>query len=490
MTDVQIRECRCLINGVWTEADDGAQFPVTDPATDRELARVPKCGAGETRRAIQGAAAALPAWRALPAIERGRILRRWAELILRDQERLARIMTAEQGKPLAEARAEIASGASYIEWAAEEGRRVYGEVIPAASAGKRILALREPVGVTTAITPWNFPSAMIARKAGPALACGCVMVVKPAEHTPLSAIALCELAIEAGVPAGVLSVVTGDAQAIGGEMLSNPLVRKLSFTGSTEVGRILMRKAATNLTRLSMELGGHAPLIVFEDADLDRAVEGAIATKFRNAGQTCICANRLLVHAGIHSKFLERFVDAARSLKVGIGISDDVKIGPLIDDDAVAKASAHVDDAIAQGGRVLCGGGTVKVAGAAGDRFFAPTVIEGLHPRMLCWREETFAPVAPVMQFESEQEAVRLANDTPFGLSAYFYTRDASRLLRVAEALEYGIVGANDSLPTTAQAPFGGVKHSGFGREGGRHVMHEYTNVKYLSWGIDPTLVS
>ena len=486
MGEAQIRQTRCLIGGRWIDADDGPEFPVHDPATGLEIARVPNCRGPETRRAIEAAAEALPAWREKPALERGQILRRWAESILREQERLARLMTAEQGKPLAEARGEIASGASYIEWAAEEGRRIYGETIPASSAGKRIFMLRQPVGVTAAITPWNFPMAMIARKAGPALACGCTIVIKPAEQTPLSAIALGELAIEAGVPGGVLSIVTGDAPAIGAEMLANPLVRKLSFTGSTEVGKLLMRQASQNLTRLSLELGGHAPLIVFDDADIEPAVKGAIASKFRNAGQTCICINRILVQSGIYDRFIERLTAAARALKVGNGLEPGVQIGPLIDDGASEKARAHVADAVARGGRVLCGGAAVAVGGASHGRFFAPTVIDGLTPQMLCWREETFAPLAPVMRFTTEPEAIRLANDTPFGLAAYFFTRDASRLMRVAEALDYGIVGANDTLPTTAQAPFGGVKQSGFGREGGRHVMHEYTSVKYVSWGIDP----
>lgn len=477
-------QTRNLIGGEWVGADSGREFQVRNPATDEVVAMAPDCGAEETRRAIGSAAQALPGWRRQTAGDRGRVLRRLADAMLRDQERLARLMTLEQGKPLGEARGEIAYAASFIDWAAEEGKRLYGEVVPSSSPGKRILTLRQPVGVTAAITPWNFPAAMITRKLGPALACGCTMVVKPAEQTPLSAIALGELALEAGLPAGCFNIVTGDAKAIGGEIFRHPAVRKVSFTGSTEVGKILMKMASENVTRLSLELGGHAPFIVFEDADLDAAVEGALATKFRNAGQTCICANRIYVHAGVKEEFVRRLSGAMEGLKVGPGEAEGVRVGPLIDDDAMRKVRAHVEDAQGRGARVVCGGRPVDLGSGYAKRFYAPTLLDGFTDEMLVSREETFGPVAPVRSFETEEEVVRMANDSPFGLAAYFYTRDASRLMRVAEALDYGIVGANDALPSTAQAPFGGVKQSGFGREGGRQGMQEYTTVKYVSWGI------
>lgn len=402
---------------------------------------------------------------------------------MRDQERLALLMTREQGKPLAESRVEIAYAASFIEWAAEEAKRVEGEIIPASKTGKRILVLRQPVGVTAAITPWNFPAAMITRKLGPALATGCTMVVKPAESTPLSALALGELALEAGIPAGVFNIVTGDAEAIGKELLENETVRALSFTGSTEVGKILMRQAAHHVTRLSLELGGHAPFIVFDDADLEAAVEGAMASKFRNMGQTCICANRFLVQEGIYDDFVTALERATARLRVGNGAEEGVQVGPLIDDEAVAKVERHVEDALAHGAKLRLGGERRRIDGLA-DRFYAPTILENCTPEMLVSREETFGPVAPVRRFRHEQEAIEAANDSPYGLAAYFYTRDASRLMRVAEALEYGVVGANDGAPSTAQAPFGGVKQSGFGREGGRYAMDEYLSIKYVSWGV------
>ncbi len=474
-------EQRNLIDGQWSVAEGGATIAVTNPATDEILARVPDAGAAETRRAIAAAAKALPAWRDRPAAERSAILRKWSELMVRDRERLARLMTLEQGKPLAESRVEIGYAASFFEWFAEEARRVYGETIPASSADKRILILPRPVGVCAAITPWNFPSAMITRKTAAALAAGCTQVVKPAEHTPLSALALAALAIEAGVPAGVFNVVTGHPEPIAAEFFANPTVRKLSFTGSTDTGRILMRNAATNLTRLSLELGGHAPFIVFADADLDRAVEGAIASKFRNAGQTCVCANRFLVEESIREAFTARLVAAAASLVVGNGLTDGTQIGPLIEDAAVDKALAHIADARARGATVLCGGERAMVAGLA-NRFVQPTVLNHVTTDMLCCQEETFGPVAPILSFRGEAEAVALANATPFGLAAYFYTRDASRLMRMCEALDYGIIGANDALPATAQAPFGGVKHSGFGKEGGRAGIGEYLIDRYVSW--------
>lgn len=470
-----------LIGGQWVGAADGSNFDVRDPATDEVIAQVPRGGAHETRQAIDAAAEAFPEWSARAAIDRFRVLRKLADLIMRDQERLAQLMTAEQGKPLAEARGEVAYAASFIEWAAEEAKRVYGETVPASFPDKRILVLRQPIGVTACITPWNFPLAMITRKLGPALAAGNTMIVKPAEDTPLSAIALGELAMQAGVPAGVVNVITGDAETIGGELLSNASVRKLSFTGSTAVGKVLLAKSAKNLTRLSLELGGHAPFIVFDDADIDAAVKGAVASKYRNMGQTCVCANRFYVQDGVYDVFASKLREASKRLKVGRGTDDGVQIGPLINDDAVAKVQRHVEDALSHGGKVLTGGRLVAVNGLA-NRFFKPTVIDGFTSDMLVNNEETFGPVAPLRRFSTEQEAVELANDSIYGLAAYFYTRDASRLMRVAEALQYGVVGANDGMPSTAQAPFGGVKQSGFGREGGKYVMDEFTEIKYVSW--------
>jgi len=475
---------RNLIAGEWLGAADGAEMEVTDPATDEVLARVPRGGAADARAAIAAAAAALPDWKARTAAERAAPLRRLADLMMERREALARVMTLEQGKPLAESRGEIAYAASFVEWAAEEGKRVYGELVPASHRDKRILVLRQPVGVTAAITPWNFPAAMITRKLGPALAAGCTMVVKPASQTPLTALALGALAIEAGLPAGVVNIVTGDAGAIAGELLADPTVRKLSFTGSTEVGKRLMAGAAQHLTRLSLELGGHAPFLVFEDADLDAAVAGALATKFRNMGQTCICANRFLVHDRVHDAFVDRLCAAVDAMKIGRGTEDGVQVGPLIDDAAVAKVLEHVDDARSRGARVRTGGALAERRPGLTDRFYRPTVIEGLGDDMLINHDETFGPVAPVRRFHEEVEAIALANASRFGLAAYFYTRDAARLMRVAEQLEYGIVGANDGAPSTAQAPFGGVKESGFGREGGRYVMAEYVDVKYVSWAL------
>jgi len=478
---IETLQTRNLIGDRWVGADSGEEFPVVDPATNETIASVPRCGSTETRRAIEAAGAALPEWRKRTAADRGSLLRRLAELMLRDQERLALILTMEQGKPLAESRGEIAYGASFIDWAAEEGKRLYGEVIPASAPDKRILVLRQPIGVTACITPWNFPNAMITRKLGPALACGNTMVIKPAEDTPLSAIAVGELALEAGIPPGVVNVVTGQARAIGEELLTNEVVRKLSFTGSTEVGKVLLKQSAHHLTRLSLELGGHAPVLVFDDADLERAVRGTIGAKFRNMGQTCVCANRIYVQAGIHDAFVDRMSELVDQMKIGRGTDDGVQVGPLINDDAVEKVQRHVDDAIDKGARLRAGGSLASLDGLA-DRFYRPTVLAGMTREMLIATEETFGPVAPICRFEREDEAIAMANDSIYGLAAYFYTRDASRLMRVAEALEYGIVGANDGAPSTAQAPFGGVKQSGFGREGGKYVMHEYTDVKYVSW--------
>lgn len=472
-----------LIGGTWVQAANGGTIRVTNPATDAKLAEVPDCGAAEARDAVAAAYDAGSAWRARTASERGELVRRLGDLMRRDRERLAALMTAEQGKPLSEARGEIAYAASFLDWAAEEGKRLYGEIIPASSPAKRILVLRQPVGVAAIITPWNFPAAMITRKLGPALAAGCTVVIKPAEETPLSAIAIGELSVEAGIPPGVVNIVTGEPKAIGGVLLDDDRVRKLSFTGSTEVGRLLMSMASKNLLRLSLELGGHAPFIVFDDADLDQAVAAAIGCKFRNAGQTCICANRFYVQSGIYKKFTAAFRAAIERLTVGEGTREDVQIGPLINDDAMAKVEQHVQDALSNGGTVTTGGRRAHVSGLA-DRFYAPTLLEGMSPGMRLCREETFGPVAPVREFGAEEEAIAWANDSEFGLAAYFFTQNASRLMRVAEALEYGIVGANDGGPSTAQAPFGGVKHSGFGREGGKYVMDEYTEIKYVSWGL------
>lgn len=476
-------QTRNLIGGEWTNSDSGQSLAVTDPATDEHIADVPRCGGDETTRAIESAWEAWPAWRGKTAAERGDLVTKLASLMLRDTDRLAELMTREQGKPLAEAKGEVAYAASFLQWAGEEGKRIYGEMIPAGATNKRLLALRQPVGVAAIITPWNFPAAMITRKLGPALACGCPVVIKPAELTPLSAIAIGELSIEAGIPPGVVNIITGSAKEIGERMLGDDHVRKLSFTGSTEVGRILMRGASQNLLRLSLELGGHAPFIVFDDADLDGAVASSIACKFRNAGQTCICANRFFVQSGIYDKFVEKLGEAIAALRVGNGMREGVSIGPLINDDAVTKVEDHVADAKTHGGRVTVGGSRVQIDGLA-DRFYAPTLIEGMTPEMKLFREETFGPVAPVQRFTKEEEAIELANDSEYGLAAYFFTQNASRLMRVAEALEYGIVGANDGAPSAAQAPFGGVKHSGFGREGGKYVMDEYTEVKYVSWGL------
>jgi succinate-semialdehyde dehydrogenase/glutarate-semialdehyde dehydrogenase len=472
-----------LIGQDWRGATSGRTFPVIDPATDEVIAEVPAGGTAETRSAIEAAQAALDDWRGRPAAERSALLRRLNDLMLARQEELAQLMTREQGKPIGEARGEILYAASFIEWAAEEAKRVYGETIPASRRDKRILVLRQPVGVTAAITPWNFPSAMITRKLGPALAAGCTMVVKPAGQTPLSAFAVGELALEAGIPPGVVNIVTGDARAIGDELLSNPIVRKLSFTGSTEVGKVLMTKAAQNVTRLSLELGGHAPFIVFDDADLDAAVAGAMATKFRNTGQTCICANRFFVQEGIHDAFVARFAEAAKKVKVGRGTEEGVQLGPLIDDAAVTKVTEHVDDARSKGATVVTGGALMDQRPGLSRRFYQPTVIDGFTDTMLISHEETFGPVAPIRRFKHEAEAIELANRSVYGLAAYFFTRDAGRLIRVAEALEYGVIGANDGLPSTAQAPFGGMKQSGIGREGGKYVMDEYLEVKYVSWG-------
>jgi succinate-semialdehyde dehydrogenase/glutarate-semialdehyde dehydrogenase len=470
---------RCLVGGDWTTAADGAVLVVTDPATGARVGTVPRLGAAETRQAIEAAERALPDWRARPARERAVILRRWADLMMTHQDDLARIMTAEQGKPLAEARGEIAYAAAFLEWFGEEARRVYGDLIPAPARDRRILVVKQPIGVCVAITPWNFPAAMITRKVGPALAAGCTMVIKPASQTPLSALALCELGLRAGVPAGVVSCVTGSAREIGDVFTTHPAVRKLSFTGSTEIGKQLTARCAATMKRVSMELGGNAPFIVFDDADLDLAVKGAIASKFRNAGQTCVCTNRLLVQDGVHDEFARRLAAAVAGLKVGPGVDAGVAIGPLIDEAAVGKVEEHIGNAVAGGARVVVGGRRH----ALGGTFFEPTVVTGVTPDMLVAREETFGPLAPLFRFSTEAEAIALANDTEFGLAAYFYTRDIGRVWRVAEALEYGIVGINEGLISTEVAPFGGVKESGTGREGSRYGIEDYLEIKYLCLG-------
>jgi succinate-semialdehyde dehydrogenase/glutarate-semialdehyde dehydrogenase len=470
---------RAFIGGDWVEADSGASFPVHNPATGATLGHVPDMGVDETRRAIEAAERALPLWRDRPAKERAQIMRRWFELVMADQERLARIITAEQGKPLAEARGEIAYGAAYIDWFGEEGRRVYGDIV-AGAMDRRLLVLKQAIGVTAAITPWNFPSAMLARKVGAALGAGCTMVVKPAELTPFSALALIELAQRAGAPAGVINVVTArDPVPIGQELTRNPIVRKLTFTGSTEVGRILLRQAADNIQKCSMELGGNAPLIVFEDADLERAVTGAVATKYRNGGQTCISANRFLVQRGVADAFARRLAESAGALKVGDGAQEGVAVGPLIEPAAVDKVERHIADAVSHGATVLVGGARHPLGGT----FFEPTVLANVPSEALIFQEETFGPVAPVIPFDTEEEAIRLANATPYGLAAYFYSRDVARIFRVAEKLEFGMVGVNESLISTEVAPFGGVKHSGLGREGSRYGLDDYLEMKYVCLG-------
>jgi len=480
LSDPRLFRQRCYVNGEWTEAENSGTVPVTNPADREVVGSVPDCGAAETRSALQAAEAALPGWRALPARERGAKLRTWFDLMMANQDDLALIMTTEQGKPLPESRGEIAYAASFIEWFAEEGRRAYGDVIPQHQADKRIVVIKQPIGVCVAITPWNFPAAMITRKAGAALAAGCTMVVKPALETPYSALALCELADRAGIPPGVLSVVTGDAKAIGGEMTSSPIVRKLSFTGSTAVGKLLMEQCASTVKKVSLELGGNAPFLVFDDADLDAAVEGAIASKYRNAGQTCVCTNRFLVQDGIYEEFARKLADAVRGqLKVGNGLDAGVAQGPLINEAAVEKVESQIADALSKGAKVAAGG----ARHALGGTFFQPTVLTDVTPAMAVAHEETFGPVAPLFRFETEEEAVQMANDTEYGLASYLYSRDISRVWRIAEALEYGMVGINTGLISTAIAPFGGVKSSGIGREGSKYGIEEYLEIKYLCIG-------
>ena len=480
LSDVRLLRQQCYINGEWVNAEGGATFEVTNPATGEVLGRVPNLGAGETRRAIEAANAAWPAWRSKTAKERAAVLQRWFSLIMANQQDLAVLMTSEQGKPLAEAKGEVAYGASFVEWFAEEAKRVYGDTIPQPQPDKRLIVIKQPVGVCAAITPWNFPIAMITRKVAPALAVGCTVVVKPAELTPFSALALAELGDRAGLPKGVFNVITANPpDAVGAELTANPLVRKLSFTGSTEVGRLLMRRCADTVKKISLELGGNAPFIVFDDADLDAAAEGAIASKYRNSGQTCVCANRFLVQEGIYDAFADKLAEKVKALKVGNGMEPGVYQGPLIEPAAVAKVEAHIADAVAKGARVVTGGKRHPLGGT----FFEPTVLVRVTPQMKVAREETFGPVAPLFPFQTEGEAVQMANDTEFGLAAYFYTKDIARAWRVSEALEYGMVGVNTGLISNEVAPFGGMKQSGLGREGSKYGIEEYLEVKYLCMG-------
>lgn len=467
---------RAFVAGEWQAADGGATLEVRNPATGALIGTVPAMGAAETRRAIDAANAAWPAWREKTAKERAAILRKWHDLMIAHADDLALILTTEQGKPLVEAKGEIGYAASFLEWFAEEGKRVYGDTIPTPAADKRIVVTKEPVGVCAAITPWNFPAAMITRKVGPALAAGCPIVVKPAEATPFSALAMAVLAERAGVPAGVFSVVTGEPKAIGGELTSNPIVRKLSFTGSTPVGRLLMAQCAATVKKVSLELGGNAPFIVFDDADLDAAVEGAIASKYRNSGQTCVCTNRFYVHEKVYDAFAEKLTAAVAKLKVGPGTEAGVVQGPLINGAAVRKVEAHIADALDKGARVTTGGQRHPL----GHGFFEPTVLTGVTPDMKVAKEETFGPLAPLFRFSTEEEAIRYANDTEFGLAAYFYSRDIGRVWRVAEALEYGMVGINAGIISNEVAPFGGVKQSGLGREGSHYGIDDYVVIKYM----------
>jgi succinate-semialdehyde dehydrogenase/glutarate-semialdehyde dehydrogenase len=479
LKDPTLLRQKSYIDGEWCDANEGATITVTNPATGETLGTVPRMGAAETRRAIEAANTAWPAWRKQSAKQRSAILRKWNDLMLANAEDLALIMTAEQGKPLAESKGEIGYAAAFLEWFGEQAKRVDGDTLQSPWPDRRIVVTKEPIGVCAAITPWNFPAAMITRKAGPALAAGCPMVLKPAELTPFSALALAALAERAGVPKGVFSVVTGDSRAIGGEMTANPLVRKLSFTGSTEVGRILMQQSASTIKKLSLELGGNAPFIVFEDADLDAAVDGAMASKYRNSGQTCVCANRLYVHDRVYEKFAEKLAEAVAELKVGNGQDAGITQGPLIEEKAVLKVEQHIADALAKGARVLVGGKRHPL----GHSFFQPTVIADVTPAMQIAREETFGPVAPLFRFRSEEEVIAMANDTEFGLAAYFYARDIGRVWRVAEALETGMVGVNTGLISTEVAPFGGVKQSGIGREGSKYGIDEYLTIKYICMG-------
>ena len=479
LKDSNLFRDRCFIDGQWVEADSRARIKVDNPADGSVVGTVPDCGAAETRRAIEAANAALPAWRALLAKERAVILRKWFDLMVANADDLAQLLTAEQGKPLAEAKGEVLYGASFIEWFAEEGKRTYGDVIPSPTPQRRIVVIKQPIGVVGAITPWNFPNAMITRKAGPALAAGCTMVLKPASQTPYSALAIAELAQRAGIPKGVFNVVTGNARAIGAELTGNPIVRKITFTGSTEIGRVLMRQSADTIKKLGLELGGNAPFIVFDDADLDAAADGALLSKYRNNGQTCVCANRIYVQDSVYDAFAAKLADKVRALKVGRGTEPGVILGPLIDDAAVAKVEEHVADATAKGAKVMMGG----KRHALGGRFYEPTILTGVTKEMKVSNEETFGPVAPLFRFKDEADVIAQANNTEFGLASYFYARDLGRVWRVAEGLEAGIVGINTGIISNEVAPFGGVKQSGLGREGSKYGIEDFMEIKYLCMG-------
>ena len=479
ISDQGLLRTQAYVDGQWIDADSGETLAVIDPATGKTIAQIAKCGTAETHRAISAAERALVSWRQKTGKERAAVLRRWFTLIMEAQEDLAQILTAEQGKPLAESMGEIAYGANYIEWFAEEAKRIYGDTIPHPSNDKRIVVIKQPVGVVACITPWNFPNAMLSRKIAPALAAGCTVVCKPASETPLSAFAIVELAERAGVPAGVINIVAGITQEIGAEMTSNPIVRKLTFTGSTAVGKMLIEQCAGTVKRMSMELGGNAPFIVFDDADLDEAIKGAMICKFRNAGQTCVCANRFLVQDGIYEDFAARFEEATAGLKLGQGIDEAVTVGPLINEKAANDVIGFVEDAVAKGAKIAIGGGRSDL----GTRFIEPTILTEVSDDMRVFREEIFGPVAPLFRFKTEEEAIAMANDTEFGLAAYFYSRDIGRIWRVAEALEYGIVGINEGLISNEMAPFGGVKESGQGREGSKYGLDDYLEIKYMCIG-------
>ena len=479
LKDSKLFRQQCFIDGQWVDADSAETIDVTNPATGEKLGTVPKAGAAETRRAIEAANAAWPAWRAKTAKERSAILRKWFDLMMANQEDLGILMTAEQGKPLAESKGEVGYAASFIEWFAEEGKRLYGDTIPQHGSDKRIVVIKEPVGVVAAITPWNFPAAMITRKAGPALAAGCPIVIKPATETPFSAFAMAELADRAGVPKGIINVITGKSSEIGGEMTSNPIVRKLTFTGTTEVGKILLEQCAGTVKKVSMELGGNAPFIVFDDADLDAAVQGAMASKYRNTGQTCVCANRIYVQEGVYDEFLARFSQAISAMKVGDGLKGETQQGPLINMAAVEKVEEHLKDAVDNGARVVIGGKRHELGGT----FYEPTLVADVTQKMKVAKEETFGPLAPVFKFKDDAEVVQWANDTEFGLAAYFYSRDIGRIWKTAEQLEYGIVGINEGIISTEVAPFGGMKESGMGREGSKYGIEDYVETKYLCMG-------
>ncbi len=485
ISDSSLLRSQAYIDGAWVSADNGKTYAVTNPATGEKIVDAPRMGAAETRKAIDAANAALPAWRALPAKERSKIVRKWGDLMLDNIDDLAALMTLEQGKPLAEAKGEVNYAASFFEWFAEEAKRVYGDVIPSPTNDRRLVVIKQAIGVCAGITPWNFPSAMITRKVGPAIAAGCTVVVKPAEQTPLSALALAELAERAGIPKGVFNIVLGDAEdapAIGGELTSNPIVRKISFTGSTEVGKLLMRQSADTVKKVSLELGGNAPFVVFDDADIDAAVEGAMVCKFRNTGQTCVCANRIYAQAGIYEEFTRKLAEKAGAMKVGSGFEADVTQGPLIDVQALEKVERHVADATAQGATIVTGG----KRHALGGTFYEPTVLSNVTMDMAMAQEETFGPVAPVYKFETDADVIAMANDTQYGLAAYFYSRDIGRVWRTAEALEYGIVGVNTGIISNEVAPFGGIKESGLGREGSHYGIDDYVEVKYIAMaGLD-----